>query len=282
MLRRFQPSALPEAERLAFLGALAAMAACDGAPSLDETLAVLGRVDLDDLPHAVGAACDRVIDPPPLTGALASLGALGDRERTAVFVDLLLVAHADGDLVPAELEALAHARAALGLTEGQVRAAERRASAARRDRERGPDADWLDSARNLLVLLAGFGVPVCAVVVAGGPPPGAPLLALPLGIEALGLGYGPVAGVGAAMGLSVAASAGVSFATQRGLRAERFHRELLVRNRRERANLGALVATLQERVDEATFGGGPRVGLVALEERMQLYRRALERLPDLG
>jgi len=278
MLGPFQASTLPGTERVAFVGALSAIAACDGAATIDETLAVLSRFDLDDLPvEDVRSASAHVLDPPPLADALAPLRALGDRQRTGVLAELLLVAQVDGDLVPAEIEALAKAQAMLGLTPGQRRTAERRARRALRDRALD-GADWVDNLRNAAVLLAGFGVPVMAIARAGGAAEG--LLVLPAGVEALGMGYGAVAGVGVVMVLSVASSALVGFATARGQRAERLQRELVRRHARERANLKAVVDTLEERVHTLQFGTGLKTGLVALEERMQLYLRTLRRLEE--
>lgn len=273
MLGRPDPARLPEEERVAFVGALCAMAAADGAPSDEETLEILARVELADLgADAARRACDHLLSPPPIA-ACAALATLPARVREEVAAQMLGVAVSDRDLVPAEVEALGRAREILGLGERSVARVTRRAAHERWEREHGlARADALDNLRNLAVIGAGFGAPVAAILWLGARAAdgGAALAA---GVEALGLGYGLGAGIVAAMALSMLASSGTSLLTLRGRRADRLRRDLALRSRRLPASLAVLVAHLGARVQS-----GPRMGSVALEQRWQLYRKTLARL----
>jgi uncharacterized tellurite resistance protein B-like protein len=119
-------SSLPEAQRVAFYGAMLAIAAADGTLGQDELDLIFQNI------HTVGLS-DRsrntiweyVVDTPPLTECLASFATSHEQVRCAVMVYLIEVALADRILAAGEDEALLQARTSLHISQKQIEAIER-------------------------------------------------------------------------------------------------------------------------------------------------------------
>lgn len=280
MLGRADPSQLPEAERLAYVAALSAVARADGAASLNETLAVLEEVDLEGLSdEGVHVLCDSVLDPPSLDAALEPLKPLPRRMLTEVVARLLWIARSDGELQAAESAAIRRAGELLDLTDGGMKRAHQRVERERWRRRHALDrAHGVDAVRNLLVAAAGLGAPVYAIFHLGLERAADPRVALLVGLDRLGGGFGLVAGIVAAMGISVAAAAVTSAVTLRGWRAARLRREGTTRVERVRGNLRALVDHASRRLAQIRYANGPRVAYKNLEGRLQTLQGALMRL----
>ncbi len=273
---------------MAFAGALSAMAAVDGAPGVGETLAVLSRFELGDVsPGTVRKVCEHVLSPPALDEGLAGIHAIGrlpEPARIEILAHLGFVARSDAPLVPAEEQALERAAATLGLADRARARAARRAERERWERESGLErAERVDDARNLLVLAAGLGAPLALIWTLGASRHDGLRLVLITGVYELGFRMGTMASVVAAMVVSVSAAALVSFLTLRGRAVERLVRERVEQSERVHANLAALVAHLGERVREMQAGDArQRAGLVAYENRLQLFVRTLTRLKSVS
>lgn len=114
-------SALPEEQRLAFYGALFAMAAGDGDVDELEDDRIFAALDLHDLsPEARGRVFQLAIQPPPLERGLLAFRDADLEMRRALMLNLIDVVLADGLIEPAEHVGLHEAREVLGLDRDDV------------------------------------------------------------------------------------------------------------------------------------------------------------------
>jgi uncharacterized tellurite resistance protein B-like protein len=117
---------LPEAQRVAFYGAMLAIAAADGTLGQDELDLIFQNIHTDGLSdRSRNTIWEYLVDTPPLTDCLASFATSHDQVRCAVMVYLLEVALADRILAAGEDEALLQARTSLRISQKQIEAIER-------------------------------------------------------------------------------------------------------------------------------------------------------------
>jgi uncharacterized tellurite resistance protein B-like protein len=114
-------STLPEAQRLAFYGALFAMAAGDGDVDESEDDRIFASLDLHDLSAEARSRVLRLaIQPPPLERGLLAFRDADVELRRALMLSLIDVVLADGLVEPAEHVGLHEARDVLRLDRDDV------------------------------------------------------------------------------------------------------------------------------------------------------------------
>jgi hypothetical protein len=119
-------SSLPEAQRVAFYGAMLAIAAADGTLGQDELDLIFQNIHTDGLSdRSRNTIWEYLVDPPPLTDCLASFATSHEQVRCAVMVYLIELALTDRILAAGEDEALLEARTSLHISQKQIEAIER-------------------------------------------------------------------------------------------------------------------------------------------------------------
>ncbi len=203
-------AALPEHQRVAFAGALYALAVADGALDKDELQLLIDLVDLDGLsPAGRQIALAAVVAPPVFADALAPFGAAPEEVRYALMLNLLEVAWTNDLLAPAQDSLLSAAQAGLGISDEQYRALWRFVRELRAVRLRGQnDSAAAQATRVAAAGLAAAGVPIAAVYVSGSVI-GLSAAGITSGLAALGLGLGMVPGIGVAVLLGTGVFLGV-------------------------------------------------------------------------
>lgn len=272
-------AALPEHQRVAYAGALYAVAAADGALDKDELQLIVDIVELEGLsPAGRRLILGYVLDPPRLADALAPFAHAEAPLRYALLLNLAEVAWANDLLDPRQDELLAEARRALEVTDEQYRAIWRFIRELRAVRLRGRnDAQAAQATQVAAAGLAAVGIPIAAVYVSGSVI-GLSAAGVTSGLAALGLGLGMVPGLGVAVLLGLGAFLGVRAllgAAQGG--AEQLQRDLARRAQSVLAGLEEMIALLDAQIDalgraDDTRANGLR--LAALRER----RRALQQI----
>jgi uncharacterized tellurite resistance protein B-like protein len=111
--------------RVAWFGAMFAMAAADGDSARDEIMTILDRLDSEGLSADQWRTVRRYIaDAPDLMASLKVVIGEGPNVRFGVYIHLIDVAWADGTMDPAERDRLAVAAKALGIPAVQAVAIE--------------------------------------------------------------------------------------------------------------------------------------------------------------
>jgi len=116
-------SGLPEPQRLAFYGALFAMAAADRSMDPVETNRIEETLDLGGLSgEARKQVLAQAIQPPPLERCLLQLKDAPEAIRKGLMLNLIDIVLADESIEPGEHEGLHHARQVLGLSHDDMAA----------------------------------------------------------------------------------------------------------------------------------------------------------------
>jgi uncharacterized tellurite resistance protein B-like protein len=117
---------LPEAQRVAFYGAMLAIAAADCTLGQDELDLIFQNIHTDGLSdRSRNTIWEYLVDTPSLTDCLASFATSHEQVRCAVMVYLIEIALADRILAAGEDEALLEARTSLRISQKQIEAIER-------------------------------------------------------------------------------------------------------------------------------------------------------------
>ena len=121
----FDPSSAPEATRVAYYGALFAMADADGSIDKDEIHAIFAVVDFEGLSNdAQRTVRGYLVDPPALADTLIPLQKAEEVLRFSLMVSLVEIAYANDLVTPEERHALAQAGRVLCITNPQIEAIE--------------------------------------------------------------------------------------------------------------------------------------------------------------
>lgn len=270
-------AALPEYQRVAFAGALYALAAADGTLDKEELQLIVDLVDLSGLsPAGRQMALGFILEQPALGDALAPLAGAPEAVRFALLLNLIELALANDLLSPRQDALLAAARVDLGVSEEQNRALWRFVRELRAVRLRGADDPTAAQlTRTAAAGLAAVGVPLAAVYVSGSVI-GLSAAGITSGLAALGLGLGMVPGIGVAVLLGTGAFLGVR-ALLSAVSAEepaQLRRAVAERAQAVLVSLDELVALLDQRiaaVERAADSTANGLLLAGLHER----RRAL-------
>jgi len=268
-------TALPEAQRAAFYGALFAMAAADGTINKDELQQIFTLIDLDGVSAGGRRAIQGyIVQPPRLLDTLQALS-LGDEVlRYRLMVDLVDVAWANDLVAPEQRYALEVAGRELRITAAQLAAIEQFVGQLRRLRERGIDDSYAAAAtKQAAASLAAVGVPLAAVYLSGSVI-GLSAAGITSGLAALGLGLGMVPGIGVAILVGTGIYLGVSRMLDAGgpaqLRAAA-ERKATLANR----NLQETISLLSEHVQQLQRAGSDAETTRELSQRLRALQQIL-------
>jgi len=185
-------------QRVAFYGALFAMAAADDQVQREELELIYEMLDTDGLSdEARRRLYAYAIEPPALRDCLYALSYAPEPVRYGLMLNLVEVAVADHLLLEQEENAIADARNILGVSDEQVVAMKDAAQKIRYVRERGiDDAHAADVLKSAAAGLSAVGTPILVVSYLG--ISGLSAVGISTGLAAAGLGLGMVPGIGVA------------------------------------------------------------------------------------
>jgi uncharacterized tellurite resistance protein B-like protein len=236
---------LPENQRVAFYGALFAMAAADDQRQREELELLYETLDTEGLSEEVRRRLYAyAIEPPALQDCLQSLSDASESARHGLMLNLVEVAVSDYLLPKAEQDALAEAQRRLGIGNVQRAAMQRYAEEVRRIRERGIDDNHAaDAIKAAVSGMTAVGVPIAAVVYSGSVV-GLSAAGITSGLAALGLGAGMIPGIGVAILIGTAAFVGLNYLFDTGNKRKKEHYR---RERERKAQLA--MENLQETIN---------------------------------
>ena len=232
---------LPEDQRLAFYGALFAIAAADGHFDKDEMDLICGVMDLDGMSdYAKEQIQEYLIEPPNLFGCLRFLSDADETLRYGVMMNMVDTAWADDYLDPQESKALALAQVELNISDEQRQAIDNFVQKMREIRARGlDDKPAADAIKTATAGLSAVGGPIAAVYVSGSVI-GLSAAGITSGLAAIGLGFGMISGIGVLVGVGTVIFMGASQVLDIGGKQEK---ERLMAERERKAQL--VIANLQ-------------------------------------
>lgn len=240
---------LSEADRVAFYGALFAIAAADGHVEQAELDLILDQISIQPLSDENDSQVRTyLVDPPSLDDCLARVAGADRAVRLAFLLGLIQVALADSVVRSPEGALLDRAQGRLRVPPRERSALEKFAAVTTRIERRGLDDEQTRATLERAVAeLTDAGVPP-QVIYFGGTLPRLRAAGITAGLDAIGLGIGTVPGLDAALLLSVELGAGVRRALD----------PALARLQAERAmrNLEAAIADLIDRVVELEEDAG--------------------------
>ena len=180
---------LSDEQRVAYFGALFAMAAADETMDKEEVALILETLDTEGLnEEALRRVRSYVVEPPAMEEALPPLKGAPEGVRYGLLLQLVEVALANDLIEEAERHRLVEAQRALGVSDEQFAAMHKFAEEAKRIRERGiDDAYAADTLKAAAAGLAATGVPIAAIVYSGSVV-GLSAAGITSGLAALGLG----------------------------------------------------------------------------------------------
>lgn len=203
-------AALPEHQRVAFVGALYALAVADGSLDKEELQLIVDLSDLEGL-SAQGRqmVLRSIIVPPAFNDTIAPFSSAPEAVRYALLLNLLEVAWANDLLSPKQDILLSRAQSVMGIGDEQYRAIWRFVREMRAVRLRGQNDRIAAQATKVATAgLAAVGVPI-AIVYVSGSVIGLSAAGITSGLAALGLGLGMVPGIGIAVLLGTGVFLGV-------------------------------------------------------------------------
>ena len=273
-------AALPEHQRVAYAGALYALANADGGLDKDELQLIIGLVDLEGVSSAGrGLVLSYVVASPRLVDTLAPFATAPETIRYALLLHLVEIAWANDLLDPRQGALLNTAQQALLVGDDQYRAIWRFMRDLRAIRLRGQnDSAAANATKGAAAGLAAVGIPIAAVY-ASGSVIGLSAAGITSGLAALGLGLGMVPGIGVAVLLGTGVFLGVRAlldAANQDVQGQ-LGSELARRARAVNASLEAMITLLDRRIDEVKQAEDSQAnGLLraAWDER----RRALQQI----
>ncbi len=242
---------LPEDQRLAFYGALFAIASADGHFDKDEMDLICGVMDLDGMSdYAKEQIQEYIIEPPNLFDCLRVLSGADKTLRYGVMMNMVDTAWADDYLDPQESKALTFAQVELNISDEQRQAIDNFVQKMREIRARGLDDNQAaDAIKTATAGLSAVGVPIAAVYLSGSVI-GLSAAGITSGLAAIGLGFGMISGIGVLVGVGTVIFMGASQVLDIGGKQEK-ERLMVERERKAQlviANLQGALNKLIERV----------------------------------
>lgn len=202
-------SQVSEETRLAFYGALFAIASIDDSFDKEEVELIFSIMDLDGMSEsAKSEVYSYVLDAPQLSQCLIQLSDTDERLRYGLMVNLIDTAWIDGEFDPEEQTAIRLAQKELRIADKQVKAIEEFVQEMHRIRERGIDDKYAaDAIKTAASGLSAVGVPLAAVWFSGSVI-GFSAAGITSGLAALGalVGFG---GMIPGIGVAILAGAGI-------------------------------------------------------------------------
>lgn len=275
---------LPEHQRVAFAGALFALADADGEIDKDELQLIFEVTNLDGLSAGSRQTIQRyIIEPPVFNDTLAPFEVATEPLRCALMLNLFEVALANDLLAQEQAHLLLVAQHKLRISDAQYRAIQRFVKDLRHIRLRGLDDNMAaEMAKNAAAGLPAVGVPIAAVYLSGSVM-GLSAAGITSGLAAVGLGLGMVPGIGVAVLLGTGIFMGVRWLLDGGqerqkerLRAEAMRKaQLVIQNLQEAINL--LIERMQELQHAAADAEANREAIRQLTERMRALQQIIAR-----
>lgn len=282
-------TALPEHQRVAFAGALFAMADADGAIDKEELQLIFELTDLDGISLAgKQAVLGYIIKPPAFVDALAPFAHAGLALRCALILNLLEVAIANDLVGENQKRLIGVARRALSIDDARYEAIERFQKQMRQVRLRGlNDSAAAEAAKSAVAGLAAVGVPIAAVYVSGSVI-GLSAAGITSGLAAVGLGLGMVPGIGVAVLLGAGIFMGVRYLLDAGqerekerLRAEAMRKaQLVILNLQEAISM--LAERMQELQGAVADAEASRAAALQLNERLRALQQIVARRKEMA
>jgi len=181
-----------ESDRLAFYGALFAIAFADDSIDKDEVELIFGMMDLEGMTESAKRQVQSyIIEPPSLWACLRLLESANEQLRYGLMINLVDTAWANDELDSNEEEAIVLAQYELKISNEQLGAIKTFIQKVREIRVRGLDDNYAaDAIKTAAAGLSAVGVPVAAVWLSGSV----------IGLSAAGITSG-LAGLGALIGI---------------------------------------------------------------------------------
>jgi len=181
-----------ESDRLAFYGALFAIAFADDSIDKEEVELIFGMMDLEGMTESAKRQVQSyIIEPPSLWACLRSLEAADAQLRYGLMINLVDTAWANDELDSNEKQAIVLAQRELKISNEQLDAIKTFIQKVREIRVRGLDDNYAaDTMKTAAAGLSAVGVPVAAVWFSGSV----------IGLSAAGITSG-LAGLGALIGI---------------------------------------------------------------------------------
>jgi uncharacterized tellurite resistance protein B-like protein len=280
----FDINSLSDADRVAFAGALFAIAAIDGSLDREELSMIFDVLVFDDLsPTARAEIQSYLVTPPELGPALERLAHADETLRHGLLMMLVDIALADDLLTNEEHDGLVVAQIRLGITDEQLQEMINFCRKVREIRARGLNDDYAEDAiKNAVAGLSAVGVPIAAIYFSGsvvslsaaGITSGLAALGLGglLGLSAMVTGIGVVVlmGVGIYMGVSQWLDIGGNHEKERLCAIQERKAQMVIANLQEAIN--GLIEEIRA-LQADTIGTRGRI--IALQERLKRLQSIL-------
>lgn len=185
-------SKVDEETRLAFYGALFAVALADNSIDKEEVELIFSMMELDGMTETAKRKVQSyIIEPPSLWECLSSLGTADEQLRYGLMINLVDTAWANDELDVDEEKAIDMAKSELKISDEQLEAIEKFIHKMREIRVRGIDDNYAADAIKVAASgLSAVGIPIAAVWFSGSV----------IGLSAAGITSG-LAGLGALIGI---------------------------------------------------------------------------------
>jgi len=272
---------LSEKQRVAFYGAMFAMAAADGQMQREELELIYETLDTEGLSEeARRRLYAYAIEPPALQDCLQALSDASESARHGLMLNLVEVAVSDYLLSHPEREALTQGQLTLGIGNEQRTAMEHYAEEVRRIRERGIDDNHAaDVVKAAVSGMTAVGVPIAAVVYSGSVV-GLSAAGITSGLAALGFGAGMIPGIGVAILIGTAAFVGLNYLFDTGnkRKKEQHRRE---RERKAQLAMENLQETINHLIGRIARLQGDAANAKANKEAIELLNERLAKLQQV-
>ncbi|MBW4682822.1 MAG: TerB family tellurite resistance protein [Microcoleus vaginatus WJT46-NPBG5] len=283
---------LTESERVAFYGALFAIASADGSLDKEEMELIFGIMDLEGMSEPAKRLIQSyIIEPPALHECLKTLSSADENLRFSLMVNLIDTAWANDELDPNEEKAIQLAQQELRITNEQVKAIEKFIQEMKKIRARGLDDNQAaDAIKTAAAGLSAVGIPIAAVYLCGSVI-GLSAAGITSGLAALGafVGVGGmVPGIGVAVLLGTGIFMGVSHLLDTGdkqkkaqFQAEKERKaQLVIKNLQE--TLNGVIEKIEELQKAAADAEMNREAIRILTEKMRYLQQLLAKRKQAG
>jgi uncharacterized tellurite resistance protein B-like protein len=288
-------SKVPESDRLAFYGALFAIAFVDGSIDKEELQLIYGMMDLEGMTESAKQKVQSYIMEPlnlsDLWGFLSSLASADEKLRYSLMMNLVDTAWANDELDSNEEKAIFLAQRELKVSNKQLDEIKKFTEKVREIRDRGIDDNYAaDAIKTAAATLSGVGVPIAAIFFSGsvtglsaaGITSGLAGLAALVGLGGMipGIGVAIVLGTGIVMSVNKMLDTGDE-SKKKQLQAEKERKaELVIQNMQAAINLLVeKIANLQEKAmnieASAADAVANREAVKLLTERLRLMQQSV-------
>jgi len=278
---------VPESDRVAFYGALFAIAFEDDSLEKEEIELIFGMMDLEGMSEdAKRQIQSYIIEPPSLWSCLRALADAEENLRYSLMVNLVDTAWANDELDSNEEQAIILAQRELKVSEQQLTAIKSFILKVREVRVRGLDDNYAsDAIKTAAAGLSAVGVPIAAVYFSGsviglsaaGITSGLAGVGALVGLGGMvpGIGFAIILGAGLFMGVNALLDTGDG-AKKAQLQAENERKaQLVIQNLQGTMNkLVERIVSLQEK---AATADGNRDAIAILTERLKCLNKIVEK-----